>query len=188
MENQSLELSQEQKPDLGHTVFAYLSLLIIAGGVILLDQWTKDWVRTNLAYGESWVPFPSLAPFARILHWRNTGAAFGVFQEGGGIFTILAIIVAIMIIYYFPRLQRGDWALRLAMGLQLGGALGNLIDRVQHNYVVTDFISIGNLPVFNIADTSITLGVIVLLLSIWLGGDGEQKAEQPTTNEQLLSD
>jgi signal peptidase II len=185
---QSPQQPQEQKPDLWHSVFAYLSLLLIAGTVILLDQWTKNWVRTNLAYGESWMPWSWLSPYARILHWRNTGAAFGLFQQGGGIFTILAILVALMIVYYFPRIQRGDWSLRLAMGLQLGGALGNLIDRLQHNYVVTDFISIGTLPVFNIADTSITLGVIVLLLSIWLGGDGEQKAKQPTPNEQLLSD
>lgn len=186
--NQSPLQPQEQKPDLRYTLFAYLLLVLITGAVILLDQWTKDWVRTNLAYGESWMPWSWLAPYARILHWRNTGAAFGVFQEGGAIFTILAIAVAIMIIYYFPRIPRRDWALRLAMGLQLGGALGNLIDRLQHNYAVTDFISIGNFPVFNIADTSITLGVIVLLLSIWLGGDGEQKAQQPTPNEQPLSD
>ncbi|MEX1247753.1 MAG: signal peptidase II [Anaerolineales bacterium] len=176
-----------EKSDWRQTLFAYLSLIVIAGIVILLDQWTKDWVRNNLAYGESMAPWPWLAPYARILHWRNTGAAFGIFQEGGGIFTILAVIVAIMIIFYFPRIQRGDWALRLAMGLQLGGALGNLIDRVQHNYMVTDFISVGDFPVFNLADTSITLGVVILLFSIWLGGD-EEKAEQPSAQEHAASD
>lgn len=169
-----------------HPLFSYLALLLIAGTVILFDQLTKNWVRDNLALGERWVPWPDFAPFMRVLNWRNTGAAFGMFQEGGGIFTILAIVVAIMIIYYFPRIQRGDWALRLAMGLQLGGAVGNLIDRVQHGYV-TDFISVANFPVFNIADTSITLGVVVLLLSIWLGGDDEQ-AEQAQVKEHLASD
>ncbi|MEX2161626.1 MAG: signal peptidase II [Anaerolineales bacterium] len=177
----------EKKKLFWQAVLAYLSLIAIAGSIILLDQMTKDWVRNNLAYGESIVPFPELAPYARILHWRNTGAAFGIFQEGGGIFTILAIVVAIMIIFYFPRIQRGDWALRLAMGLQLGGALGNLIDRVQHNYMVTDFISVGSFPVFNLADTAITLGVIVLLLDIWLGG-GEENVEQPPAQDPSSSE
>ncbi len=178
--------SPEKQTQRSHLLFAYLTLTLIAGTVILLDQWTKDWVRANLAFGEQWMPWAWLAPYARILNWRNTGAAFGLFQEGGGIFTVLAIAVAIMIIYYFPRIQRGDWTLRLAMGLQLGGAVGNLIDRLQHGYV-TDFISISSFPVFNVADTSITIGVVILLLSIWLGGDREP-AEPAPVKEHLASD
>jgi signal peptidase II len=168
-----------------HNLLAYLILTVIAGAVILLDQLTQDWVRGNLAFGESFVPWPDLLPFVRILNWRNTGAAFGMFQEGGLIFAILAIVVVIMIIYYFPRIQRGDWALRLAMGLQLGGAVGNLIDRLQHGYV-TDFIAVGSFPVFNVADASITMGVVVLLLSIWLGGDPE--AEPEPVKDQVAND
>lgn len=179
-------MNSPEKQTRSHTLLAYVALILIAGTVILLDQWTKEWVRTSLAYGEQWMPLAWLAPYARILNWRNTGAAFGLFQEGGGIFTILAIGVAIMIIYYFPRIQRGDWSLRLALGLQLGGAVGNLIDRLQHGYV-TDFISVGGFPVFNIADTSITLGVVLLLLSIWLGGDPEQAQPAPV-EEHLASD
>lgn len=178
--------SPEKQTQRSYLLFAYLTLILIAGTVILLDQWTKDLVRTNLAFGEQWMPWAWLAPYARILNWRNTGAAFGLFQEGGGIFTILAIAVAIMIIYYFPRIQRGDWSLRLAMGLQLGGAVGNLIDRLQHGYV-TDFISISSFPVFNVADASITLGVVILLLSIWLGGDRETIEPAPV-KEHLASD
>ena len=178
--------SPEKHASRSHPLLAYLTLTLIAGTVILLDQWAKDWVRSNLAFGEQWMPWSWLAPYARILNWRNTGAAFGLFQEGGGIFTILAIAVAIMIIYYFPRIQRGDWALRLAMGLQLGGAVGNLIDRLQHGYV-TDFISVSSFPVFNVADTSITLGVVILLLSIWLGGDPEEARPGPV-EENLASD
>ncbi|MGH2581466.1 MAG: signal peptidase II [Anaerolineales bacterium] len=149
-------------------VSGYLTLVFIAGWIVFADQWTKTWVRENLAYGESWMPWSALSPYARVLHWRNTGAAFGMLQEWGGIFTILAIIVALMIVYYFPRIERGDWPLRLAMGLQLGGALGNLVDRLQHGYV-TDFISIGNFPIFNVADSSITVGVVILLFSVWFG-------------------
>jgi signal peptidase II len=157
----------------------YLSLILLAGLIVFADQWTKAWVRDNLAYGESWAPWTALAPYVRVLHWRNSGAVFGLFQEGGGIFTILAIVVAVLIIYYFPRIERGDWPLRLAMGFQLGGALGNLADRLQHGYV-TDFISIGNFPIFNVADSSITLGVMILLFSIWFGDSPRNELDGPT--------
>jgi signal peptidase II len=170
---------QPRRPFFG----GYLTLVFIFGVVFFLDQWTKAWVRDNLAFGESIRPFEWLPPSVRILHWRNSGAAFGFFQEGAGIFTILAVVVALLIIYYFPRIERGDWALRLAMGLQLGGALGNLIDRLQHGYV-TDFISVAQFPVFNIADTSITLGVIILLLGIWFGGSSETAHEEVLVEEQ----
>ena len=173
---ESGEISQGKISDQPRRVFlgGYLTLVFISGLVIFLDQWTKTWVRANLTYGERWMPWSSLEPYVRILHWRNSGAAFGLFQEGGGIFTILAIVVALLIVYYFPRIERGDWALRLAMGLQLGGAIGNLIDRLQHGYV-TDFISVGNFPVFNIADSSITLGVVILLLDLWFGGHEDSR-------------
>lgn len=161
----------------------YLSLIFIFGVVFFLDQWTKAWVRDNLGFGDSFRPFDWLPPSVRILHWRNSGAAFGFFQEGSDIFTILAVVVALLIIYYFPRIERGDWSLRLAMGLQLGGALGNLTDRLQHGYV-TDFISVAQFPVFNIADTSITLGVIILLLGIWFGGGSESVPEEVLIEEK----
>lgn len=165
---------------------AYLLLLSVAGLVVFLDQWTKEWVRTNLALGETWMPWEALQPFARIIHWQNRGAAFGLFQDGGGIFAIVAVVVAGLIVYYFPRLGREDWALRLAMGLQLGGALGNLIDRLQHGHV-TDFISVGSFPIFNIADSSITIGVVLLMLDVWLAERKGQAAaaaghEQPSPN------
>lgn len=88
-------------------------------------------------------------------------------QGFGDIFTILAILVAGAIIYYFPKVPREDWPLRLAMSLQLGGALGNLIDRLTQGYVI-DFISVGNFPVFNVADSSIFMGVVILILSMWI--------------------
>lgn len=155
---------------------SYVMLVSVAGLVILLDQWTKNWVRQNLSLGEDWMPWEQLAPYARILHWQNTGAVFGIFQEAGDFFAILAILVAAMIVYYFPRLGPADWALRLAMSLQLGGALGNLIDRLQHGSV-TDFISVGTFPIFNIADSSISLGVAILLLDVWLNRHQDEQAQ-----------
>jgi signal peptidase II len=144
----------------------YLILCLVAGGVIALDQWTKSLVRARLQFGEIWTPYQWLEPYARIVHWKNTGAAFGMLPGFSDLFTILAIVVAVAILYYLPQIPQQDWLLRLALGLQLGGAVGNLIDRLTIGSV-TDFISIGSFPVFNIADASISTGVVVLLLGIW---------------------
>ena len=146
----------------------YGVLALVAGTVIILDQWTKSLVRTTLAFQTTWLPdwLQWLSPYARIVHWNNSGAAFGSFQNGNSVFTVLAIIVILMILYYYPRVDAKDWPLRLAMGLQVGGAAGNLIDRLQMGRV-TDFISIGSFPVFNVADSAISVGVAVLLVGIW---------------------
>jgi signal peptidase II len=141
----------------------------IAGGVILLDQYLKFVVRSTLAVGESWEPLPGFGPYVRLLHIENNGAAFGMFQQGGLLFTVIAIVVSAVILYYSTRLPEGQWMLRVALGLQLGGALGNLIDRLLRG-PVTDFfnlLSVINTPIFNVADLSITTGVIVLLLLMW---------------------
>jgi signal peptidase II len=140
--------------------------MALAALVIALDQWTKALVRARLAFEDYWSPWPWLAHYVRIVHWKNSGAAFGMLQGFGDVFTILAILVAIAILYYFPQVPPQDWTLRLAMGLQFGGALGNLIDRVLQGYV-TDFISIGTFPVFNVADASISTGVAILVLGMW---------------------
>jgi signal peptidase II len=147
----------------------YLILLLIAGAIITLDQWTKYLVRTHIPLGTDWLPdwLSWLAPFARIRHWYNTGAAFGLFQNGNLIFSILAVIVACLILYYYPRASRQEWWMRLALILQFSGAIGNLIDRLTIKHV-TDFISLGGFAIFNVADSSISVGVAVLVLGIWL--------------------
>ena len=89
-----------------------------------------------------------------------------MFQQGNMVFTVLAFIVIGAILYYYPQISKADWPLRLALSMQLGGAVGNLIDRITIGHV-TDFISIGRFPVFNIADSSISIGCAVLLLGVW---------------------
>lgn len=148
-------------------VRAYLFLFLVAGLIVFFDQYTKSLVRRELAFTETWMPWEWLAPYARIVHWQNTGAAFGMFQGGNLVFSILAVIVTIAILIYFPQVPEDERYLRIAMCLQMGGALGNLVDRVIIGEV-TDFISLGTFPVFNIADASITMGVVVLLLGMWL--------------------
>jgi signal peptidase II len=153
----------------------YAWLIGIALVIAILDQVTKEWVRNNLSYGEVYRPDLWITQYVRILHWQNTGAAFGIFQNGGIIFTILSFFVGAAILYYFPQVPHQEWTLRLAMALQLGGAAGNLIDRLTHNLMVTDFISVGNFPVFNIADACISIGVAVLILGIWLSERREKQ-------------
>jgi signal peptidase II len=145
----------------------YALLLGIAALVIALDQWTKALIRANLPFNEIWQPqwLNWLQPYARIIHINNTGAAFGMGQGYNILFATLAVLVGIGIIYYFPKVSKEDWTLRIAMGLQLGGAWGNLVDRLREGRV-TDFISLGNFAVFNVADSSITIGVIILLIGV----------------------
>lgn len=151
------------------TVLSYLGLFSIAGVVIALDQWTKWLVRTRLPYASTWLPegLEWLMPYARIVHWTNTGAAFGMFQNGSLVFGILAVIVILVIAYFYPKTDPSDWTLRVAMALQLAGAAGNLVDRILFNGKVTDFISVGNFPVWNVADSSIVVGVAVLVVGAW---------------------
>ena len=95
------------------------------------------------------------------------------------ILTIVAIIVILAIIYYFPQVPRTELALRIALGLQMGGALGNLISRLTVG-AVTDFISVGRFPVFNVADSSISIGVAVLLVGMW----NEERAARRLKKEE----
>jgi signal peptidase II len=173
---------------LNQKVKDYLVLFGVAGAIIALDQWTKWLVRENIEFGAQWLPdwLAWLSPYARIVHWYNSGAAFGMFQNGNLIFTTLAILVVIAIIYYYPQVEAEDWTLKVAMGLQLAGASGNLIDRLMRGKV-TDFVSVGTFPVFNVADSSITIGVIVLLLGVWIKERQEKKKAELQVNSEQSS-
>ncbi len=162
----------------------YGTIGLIALVIVLLDQWTKALVRANIPQGASWLPESLLwlSPYARIVHWYNTGAAFGMFKDASMILTVLAFIVIGAILFYYPQVSRDDWSLRLALSMQLGGAVGNLIDRLTIGHV-TDFISVGNFPVFNVADASISVGAAVLFLGVWLQERAEKKREADTPIE-----
>ena len=136
-------------------------LLLVAGLVVVVDHFSKLFVESQLALNQSWAPFPELAHLFRITHVSNTGAAFGFFPGGGLLFTIVAMMVAAIIVFYNFGLPSGHILLRLALGMQLGGALGNLVDRLRLGHV-TDFLDFGPWPVFNLADTSIVAGVVIL--------------------------
>ena len=164
----------------------YLILISIVAVIIFLDQWTKSLVENNLKIGESWMPWEWLAPYARIVHWSNKGAAFGIFQNGEQFFKILAIIVSALIFGYYGFVPRKEWPLKAALAFQLSGALGNLIDRLTIGHV-TDFISVGNFAVFNIADSSIVAGVIVLGLGVIYIERKERKNSKTETDAENVS-
>ena len=125
-------------------------------------------------------------------HWltftrtQNTGAAFSMFQNGGMLFVVIAAVVTAVIIYYAPRLPEQDWASRVALGLQMGGALGNVVDRLRQGYV-TDFIHFQipeinfDFAVFNVADSCIFIGVITLIALSYFR-DGSGSAPEPVSS------
>ncbi len=152
----------------------YWMLFTIAGVIIILDQISKAIVRINILFGGQWMPLEWLAPYFRFVHWQNTGAAFGLFQQGGLIFGVLAVVVTVFIIIYYPQIPKDEKLIRVAISMQLGGAIGNFIDRIRFG-PVTDFISVGSFPVFNIADSNITVGVGLLILALLLAERKEGK-------------
>lgn len=158
---------------------SYTVLIPITSAIILFDQWTKSIIRTNLGFGEIWSPFDWLTPYARIVHWYNTGVAFGLFQDKNLLFSFLVFLISLSIFIFYPKLTEDDWFLKIALSLQLGGSIGNLIDRLTVGHV-TDFISVGSFPVFNIADSCITVGAIVMIIGLWVE-EKKQKARQSET-------
>jgi signal peptidase II len=161
-------------------------LPVTAAGVVLVDQYSKYLVATRLREGQSWDLAPWLAPIFHITHVTNTGAAFGLFRGWGGFFIVVAIVVIAVILIYSRQLPAGPRLTRVALGLQLGGAVGNnLVDRLRQGFVV-DFIDLNfwpmrEWPVFNLADTSIVTGVTVLALLMvreeWLAWKNKQAAQ-----------
>ena len=138
-------------------------LPLVAGLVVAADQVTKYLVVSRLGLYESWAPVPELARWFGIHLVTNTGAAFGLFQNGSLLLALVAVAVSVVIVMYYHNLPGGQWLVRLSLGLQLGGALGNLIDRLRVGHVV-DFIDVHLWPVFNLADSAIVCGVGLLIL------------------------
>ena len=150
------------------------TVALIAAAAIAADQFTKYLIRDNMRIGESWPQ----EGFFRLTHGTNTGSAFGLFQDQTLILTIASIIAIGFIIYYYRSQASHSWISRLTIGLLLGGAVGNLIDRLIAGRV-TDFIDVGPWPIFNIADSCITVGIVVLIASLVLEGMAGKPPEEP---------
>lgn len=163
--------------------------LVITFVVLGIDQASKHWIRSNLAYGQSWSIIPALDGFLNITYIHNSGAAFGILPQANLVFIIVAVIVVAVIVVYYFYLPPGGFLVRASLGLQLGGALGNLIDRLRYGYV-TDFVDIGISPTlrwstFNVADACIVTGVCILayhLLFVWPDKAADEQTR--TTGQQ----
>jgi signal peptidase II len=160
-------------------------LPLVAAVVVILDQWTKSLIRANLPLWGSFAPVPALSPYFNIVHWTNTGAAFGLLQGQAGLFVVIAVVVIVVVLIYARQIPADNWPVRFCLGIQLGGATGNLIDRLRFSGQVTDFLlftlPVGGRvymwPAWNVADGSIVVGVILLALLL-LRAEGKRPEGQ----------
>ncbi|MGI6143239.1 MAG: signal peptidase II [bacterium] len=136
-----------------------MAVYIVGLLVLFFDQLTKFWVQKSMMPRDS---IPLIPGVFHLTYVQNTGAAFGFLRGKTLFFIAVAVLVLGFIIFLIPRLPRGNLLLRVVFGLLLGGALGNLIDRIRFGYVV-DFLDFRIWPVFNIADMAIVVGVCFLV-------------------------
>lgn len=157
--------------------------LVMIGLVIGLDQLSKYLAESMLSYAR---PVEILPVLNMTLHY-NTGAAFSMLSDAGGwqrwLFTAIAVGVSVYLLVWLMRLRREQWLLSMSLAMIVGGALGNLIDRLHLGHVV-DFISVhwgtSYFPTFNIADAAISVGAVLLVLDTWLHPTPEHvKAGKP---------
>ena len=164
-------------------------VLLVAGIVIVLDQWTKTLVRANIPEYTRAYPFPALGEYVYFEHVLNYGAAFGILQGLGGPLIVIALIVTVAMLFYIHYLPSDQWIVRVLLGLQLGGAIGNVIDRINQGYV-TDFIKTGipgfyYIPNWNVADSAIVVGVTGLgIYIIWSDLQKQREEKRQATNAE----
>jgi signal peptidase II len=155
-------------PSLGRSGWRWLPLVLL---VIVADQLSKGWIETNYLLGES----TAVLPWLDIVRLHNPGAAFSFLAGAGGwqrwFFTVLALGVSVVLLWWLRSVhEAAERRLALALSLILAGAIGNVIDRIEHGYVV-DFIHVhwGNSnPAFNIADAAITVGAALMIFDAFL--------------------
>ena len=151
-------------------------MLLLVAVVFALDQGSKALIRNWLAEGEYW---PADAELIRISHYENTGAAFGILQGAGPLFVVTTVIAIVVISFIIFRGNDYPRWFTLALALVLGGAIGNLADRLARGSV-TDFIDPTHYPAFNIADSAIVIGVSTLLILTFFERDEPDAVVAPT--------
>lgn len=139
-----------------------ISLLLVAA-LVAVDQLVKHWVTTTIALGASHVVIPGVLALTDL---HNDGAAWSILQGQQWFFTIISV-VAIAVVGYLMVRWRHQPALMVGLALILAGTLGNFIDRLANGYVVDMFeVLFANFPVFNVADSCLTIGVLALIIAI----------------------
>jgi signal peptidase II len=155
-----------------------LILAATAALVFIADQATKAWIVATLDYGDR---VQVIGDFVWLWHLRNTGAAFSLLPGAVWLFVPVTILALGMVAYFHRQFrERGPW-IHVLLGVILGGALGNLVDRVRLGYVV-DFVSVGigdlRWPAFNVADPSVVIGIGILVIYLTFF-DGRQRRDEP---------
>lgn len=143
-----------------------VSIILIGGTVLFLDQLSKFYIQKSLVIGQL---IPVLGDFFRITYLKNPGVAFGLFPGQRLFFILVTFVIIVLLFTYLRRARRAGIWLNLSLSLILGGALGNLIDRLRIGEVI-DFLDFGfgphRWPAFNLADSAISVGVGMLLIKI----------------------
>lgn len=148
---------------------------------VLLDQLSKSVIIREIG-PDAARHIIELLPGVQFIFVRNTGSAFGLFQGQGSVLTVLVFVALGFLAVFFYRNARRDPLIALALGLQIGGAIGNLIDRIRYDYVV-DFIDVGRFPTFNVADSAITVGTVLLIYAL-LFREGQQHRPLPAADAE----
>ncbi len=161
-------------------------LILVAIPILLIDQLSKAWLSGVLVRANQ--PIPLLFDWVQLAYHENTGVAFGLFPDQGGILSVGAGLVLILLAYTYQHLLPAEsrWV-TVAVGLIFGGGISNLFDRIRQGYVI-DFIQVGWWPVFNFADSAISIGVAALAFHIIFIGDEPVPAEPEPVDDGLLSE
>jgi signal peptidase II len=159
----------------------WAGLLAVAAAVIVADQVTKHIIASRMAVGDS----RQVLPFLDITHLRNTGIAFGIFPGRLEVVSLLTAVAVVWMLMHFARSGSRHLLFPVALGFLIGGSVSNLFDRVTNGYV-TDFIHIRHWPTFNLADTFIVIGVVLLLLGLGrLDRAAAAREPEPPPGEQM---
>jgi len=176
-------------------IYDVLALLVVIL-VIALDQWTKAQVVANLSPPETRSPIPIIGDYLTIYYIQNSGAAFSLLANNVVLAVLIGVAICVIAYLYARIFNTGPLAFKLIFGLIIGGAAGNLIDRAIRGGYVVDFIffripQIGyHFAIFNIADASISIGVVLLFLFILLGGlrkSGDARNKQEAVDDTARS-
>lgn len=151
--------------------------------IVVLDQLLKQMVSAWLGPSADSHRVDLLGDSIGLQYVENTGAAFGIMPDQTGLLTVVSIAISVFAVFVMRREMNQHPLTALAIGMVVGGAVGNIIDRLWHGFVV-DFIAIGQFPKFNLADAMITLGIVLLLVSSVRDDRAAQRAEQGDTTDE----
>jgi len=141
----------------------YITVFSIAFIIILIDQITKFLIKINLQLNQN---IPIIKNIFHLTYVHNFGAGFGILQQQKLVLIFISIIVIGLIFYYLDRIKEKEIFLQIVVGFILGGTIGNLIDRLAYGFVI-DFLDFQIWPVFNLADSFVTIGVVGLIVYLW---------------------